>query len=578
VYEAITDAAGTQALVDDGSMPNCWGEGQLLAFSGLDGPTHWPQALVLSTGQQPGSFHLRRPLEAELHLTCSTPLTFDCILGDVVTARSPQGRLVLTFADALTLIGERPVGAVLELNGRVIEDEPVRVGLHEGMGLWATASAGRWVVAVGDPGEQPPARLITGLRLNIDEVAGRQAALVSNLPVAADLPVAWRQLLRKAVSVMKVNCESPAGLIGRRWTTPDRWPHQRMWLWDSAFHAVGWARVDPAMAQDAVVAMIEQIDAEGQIPFMVGPEQASMHCIQPPLLAWALLEVLERTDDTACAAECLPRLVRHLNWIRANRDLNGNDVPEWWLDEHVFCRCGESGMDNSPRFDDGVVRDSVDLGSYLANDYHCAGRIARRLGQSSLADTLCGIGTRIGQATADHLWSASTGFFCDRASDGRFSTVQAVSGFMPLFAGIASRRQARALARRLADPSTFGTPVAIPSVALSDGAFSKDMWRGPMWPNINYLVDQGLRRYGFVELADSIRRQMLDNMAHWYRQEGGLFEYYDSLGQTSPRQLDRKQRLIRGEGIAPVCDYHWSAAVVAAMLAGDAQVIAPCEA
>ena len=30
---------------------------------------------------------------------------------------------------------------------------------------------------------------------------------------------------------------SPEGRLGHRWTTPDRWPHRNIWLWDSAFHA-----------------------------------------------------------------------------------------------------------------------------------------------------------------------------------------------------------------------------------------------------------------------------------------------------------------------------------------------------
>jgi len=47
--------------------------------------------------------------------------------------------------------------------------------------------------------------------------------------------------------------------------------------------------------------------------------------------------------------------------------------------------------------------------------------------------------------------------------------------------------------------------------------------------------------------------------------EGCLFEFYDSLGVTSPRGLDRKQRLISGRGMAPISDYHWTAALTAAL-------------
>ncbi len=59
---------------------------------------------------------------------------------------------------------------------------------------------------------------------------------------------------------------------------------------------------------------------------------------------------------------------------------------------------------------------------------------------------------------------------------------------------------------------------------------------------------------------------MLAAVLRWYETDGCIYEFYDSMDLTHPRQLDRKRRLTTGKGIAPISDYHWSAAVTAALL------------
>lgn len=56
---------------------------------------------------------------------------------------------------------------------------------------------------------------------------------------------------------------SPEGRIHHRWTTPDRWPHRQMWLWDSAFHAIDWWHIDLALAQEAILAAFDMQAPDG---------------------------------------------------------------------------------------------------------------------------------------------------------------------------------------------------------------------------------------------------------------------------------------------------------------------------
>jgi neutral trehalase len=165
-----------------------------------------------------------------------------------------------------------------------------------------------------------------------------------------------------------------------------------------------------------------------------------------------------------------------------------------------------------------------------------------------------------------NVWGEAEGLYFHRDHQGAQVPVKAVSGFMPLFAGIPDAARAARLAAHLRNPATFGAPALVPSESLDSGTFCKDMWRGPAWMNLSYLIVLGLRRYGLCADAEAIKENLLDTVGQWYARDGCLFEYYDSLGLTSPRALDRKQRLISGKGIAPICDYHRTAAVTAALL------------
>ena len=48
------------------------------------------------------------------------------------------------------------------------------------------------------------------------------------------------------------------------------------------------------------------------------------------------------------------------------------------------------------------------------------------------------------------------------------------------------------------------------------------MWRGPTWANINYLLIEGLRRSGYPDIAQKLRRSTLQMICG----QEDIFEYY----------------------------------------------------
>ena len=126
------------------------------------------------------------------------------------------------------------------------------------------------------------------------------------------------------------------------------------------------------------------------------------------------------------------------------------------------------------------------------------------------------------------------------------------------------------MAAHLTDPETFGTPFRVPSIARKNvAAYKKDMWRGPVWTNINYMIALGLERYGFHDLAKSIVQDTLREQEKWYLECGTFFEFYDDRKEDAPRDLERKGKMPAGQFhplMMPFHDYGWSGTLYLEMI------------
>ena len=100
-----------------------------------------------------------------------------------------------------------------------------------------------------------------------------------------------------------------------------------------------------------------------------------------------------------------------------------------------------------------------------------------------------------------------------------------IAALMPLYAGSISQDRAKALVHLLENEHLFGTAFPVPSVPTESPWFHpKRYWQGPAWVNTNWLIIDGLRRYGFTVHADALTESTLEmvNMS-------GFAEYFNPL-------------------------------------------------
>ena len=127
-----------------------------------------------------------------------------------------------------------------------------------------------------------------------------------------------------------------------------------------------------------------------------------------------------------------------------------------------------------------------------------------------------------------YLWNAEQGAFFDyNFVTGKISNYRYATMFYPLWAGLATPEQAKAVIGNL---KGFEQPGGLPMSAYDSGA----QWDLPYgWGNIEMVAIRGLRRYGDTADADRISYEFLSMVAENFRRDGNIREKYNVVMRSS---------------------------------------------
>jgi hypothetical protein len=382
----------------------------------------------------------------------------------------------------------------------------------------------------------------------IDEIIKeRRQVYITKTPVknlVADNTV--YRTYQKAYSILRGNVESPADPIKTNWTTPDRSPHECMWQWDSGFHGLGWRYFDKEQAQNCIISVLSIQKENGFIPHMICPYWQSQ-IIAAPVLSWCTWEIYKSCGEKEFLRFCYPGLKKFIVWIQANRDENKNGLYEWInFDE---------SMDNTPRFDNTLKMEGIDLNSFLVNDLEFLSMIAKEIGNSDEAKMFAEQKAVLSERINTLMWDSNSNFYYDITLSGEFIRSKAVSGLLPLFAGIPDKKREEILFTQVMDSTEWFTEIPFPSLSLKDKDYSLNMWRGGTWINYSYFIFRGLKRYNRTDASREVAKRVIGRISEYYDASGSIYEYYDPLAKTHPDFLPRKKV------IGALHEFGWSAAL-----------------
>ncbi len=131
-----------------------------------------------------------------------------------------------------------------------------------------------------------------------------------------------------------------------------------------------------------------------------------------------------------------------------------------------------------------------------------------------------------------YLWDNERGLYFDYDFDNQTrSTYEYVTAFFPMWAGIPTAEQARAVMQHLA---TFEKPGGLVMSPHETGG----QWDFPYaWAPDQLVADEGIRRYGFNEDADRLSYEFLSTVAENFRRDGTIREKYNAVTRSSETQV-----------------------------------------
>jgi len=356
--------------------------------------------------------------------------------------------------------------------------------------------------------------------------------------------------------------------VSRVWNVGWKW-----WIlfeWDTYFAAYMHSLNNKELAYANVFAMTSEITDRGFVPNFASSVNKSEDRSEPPVGSFVVKEIYRKYREDWFVHEVFDELLTWNRWWSRNRNVDGyltwgsdpyeHDELAEWLETAIGAKQGakwESGLDNSPMFDDVtldteshlLMQADVGLMSLYVLDCQSLSELAGVLGkieiQAELAER-----ARTYSEKLESLWDDEFGLYLNKdLLTGEFSYRLSPTLFYPLLAKVPDQYQAtRMIEEHFYNPEEFWGEYMIPSIARNDEAFADNKyWRGRIWAPMNFLVYLGIRNYDLPDARKDMVEKSSSLLLQSWIAERHVYENYNSeTGQGNDAGMSDKF-------------YHWGA-------------------
>ncbi|MBA8815324.1 glycogen debranching enzyme [Microbacterium halimionae] len=382
----------------------------------------------------------------------------------------------------------------------------VQRGEMEIVGAEALGDAERAVVVTGSDGweiaiEEFDTSAVSASEpvLAFDDAVANSASMFAEY---VDKIANWRRpetagTVELAAYVMWSATVAPAGFLSRESVLMSKHWMDKVWSWDHCFNAIALAGGLPDAAIDQFLAPFDHQEPGGAMPDSITHSEVLYNFVKPPIHGWALRR-LRAAASAPVSRDQLVEVYEHLaDWTRfwlEQRTAPGRQIPHY---QHG----NDSGWDNSTMFDIDRVVEAPDLAAFLAVQMDVLADLADEL-DIAAGDSWRQRSERMQRALLDELRDAE-GFFARGVLSGQKSTR---TSLLPLLAVVIADRLPTELGDQLASQieehlTEWGPATQRPDTVEYE---ADGYWRGPIWAPSTVLIEDGLRRGGYTELADAV--------------------------------------------------------------------------
>lgn len=262
-----------------------------------------------------------------------------------------------------------------------------------------------------------------------------------------------------------------------------------IWLECGPLEGLIYGRHAPAVAQANHQIFFHHQREDGYLPCWIrtdGLGSAQIQMVVP--IAATALETADLTQDEAFLATAYDACAKWDHWLSRNRNTRGTGLCE------AFCEF-DTGHDNSPRFkglpqacpnDDAAICPQAGKLPYLAPDLSASvygGRralaaMAARLGKNAEAAMWAEQGETLRQRIIRHCYDPETECFYDVDAAGAFVKIRGDALTRVLGEHVVDQAMfERIYARHIKSPEGFWPPYPLPSIAISEPTFARELPR-----------------------------------------------------------------------------------------------------
>ena len=325
----------------------------------------------------------------------------------------------------------------------------------------------------------------------------------------------------------------------------------RIWIWDTEFMAL-FCKYAPQ-----VFPGIQSLD-NFYGPILDGKPSSQIihHPDNPAFFPWVEWEYYKFTGDRAridtliTVKGYLPRFYDFFRSLKKKTRFPFSDQKvKLEFREIGFVWGGDqSGMDNSPRKDNGSILWVDALGEQALAALYIQ-KLAAEVGNKEVEKRFCGEYKRLCDLLNRYYWDKQDHCYYDLYEKDRTPTrILTPASFWAMLAQVPSRANAQKMARFALSDERLGGERPWKSVSASDKAFVKDggqYWRGGIWLPTAYMGIKALEASGQQALADKTAAKLLRQILAVYQdfEPHTIWECYDPSADKPA--LDKKGNLVR---------------------------------
>lgn len=384
------------------------------------------------------------------------------------------------------------------------------------------------------------------MKIDLDRMISENEKLYSKIPIIKFFDKDKEMLYWNAFSLIRQCMMKPEGESSYNYYVFSREPK---WGWGyggQVFHEslvmLAYAFMDPIGAMNSQRVYMERQRADGYINYRTGPylnEQIihnGEYTSSAPWFNYVNYEIYKITGDKKFLHEAYESGKKFYDWYTSRRDSNNNGLASWGGHAEL-----ESVRDARVAVWDKVGWASnfegPDVNSMLVMEEKSLAAMAGILGLKNEAADWERKSVERSVLINKYLWDNETEFYYNINKNNQSFTfknkddlkIKEIIGFLPMWAGAASKEQVEKLIKSLTNKDEFWRRFGVPTLSARDDYYNPiGYWNGPIWVQWQYLIFRGLIDYGYKELAKELAEKVIDNVINQLKVDHYFWEFYSA--------------------------------------------------